>query len=239
MPSIFAVKGIARKKRKARPTKTTDQPSTPLPRSRLSDVNNKDDARKEALLLWKRDELGSFCLATLTRLDTLKAKRRQNKQILSRGSSSVKSFAYRERSAVKGLPVSQWELDRRQEEDLRRSKVEAKKAERQVKSKAQKKRQLREDDMFGNRKCLAALININNCCGKDCRHATLATSSPRTTFFCADDIFVARSQILDEPSATKWFSKKCQSVGSNSFVFDSMPLCDACFSLLYGIKVMS
>lgn len=201
-------------------------------KTRPGDVNPNDEARTEALHLWKRDELGSFCVDTLTRLQVVKTERRTKKALIRSGSSVVKNFEYRERSAIKGYPISRTELERRQTEDDLRRAAQLKQAERLLNSRRKKKRDLLEASMLDSRSCLAALIGINQCCGGISDNDTV-----RPRFLCADDIFVARSQILEAKSTASWIMSLCNTFGSQTFSFDSIPLCDACFCLLYDIKV--
>ena len=113
-------------------------------------------------------------------------------------------------------------------EQARRKDVVARQAARREGSFASKLSVANRNWLLHPRRCLAALIKIN-LCKEDTCHST--------TLFCADDIFVARCNMLDATNTSAWLTDECSRAGEGPMTFDGIEMTDETYCALYDIKV--
>lgn len=193
--------------------------------------------RLTALKLWNQDVLGSFEVATLSRLHHLTCQLDEQLSAVKDPVPILNSFEYRERQLLQGMPISKSDLKRREQAKLHNKEVLAQKELRRSNSKAFKRHGVKVEAKLGGRRCLISLIKINMCCGQ--KHKPSGTPDQEVRFLCADDIFNCRAKML-EVDRRKWLLEQCQTIGKGSFTYDrDIELCDDCFCELYDIKVLT
>jgi len=211
--------------------------------------HNRHTLRSKAYRIWNRDELGTFEIAVLQRIAVLTDERSRQLEYVNSPTVNINSFEFKERSFLEGMPISSDELKRRELSAKHHQDVEGMKFAKHRSSRAYKRRMVREEKLLGGRRCLASLIKLNHCCGA---HANVLSDEAELSrsqgldqhpegirFFCADDIFMGRSQMMEAENQSKWLQDKCVATGTNSFTFDSIPICDRCFCELYQVKVFT
>ena len=237
--------------------------STPARRKRKRSAiteppSPKQTSRQEALSLWRRDQKGSYEVSTLERLSVLRQQYDAMQSTLSTPVRKTNRFEFKERRYRQGIPLSNAEASRRAVARALSDEKEKKREARRLASKAHRSRMSKINAWLSPRRCLASLLNVNLCCGPgDCVEssgADLAVESgsdvsailddessdngaANTTIFTADDIFTARSRVLEIVDVRNWILQQCNNAVGPSFKFGGLLLCESCFCVLHNIKV--
>ena len=211
-------------------------------------------SRQEALSLWRLDQQGSFEVACLKRFSFLREQYDTIQTSLSTPVRKANRFEYKERRYRQGIPLSKVEASRREAERALCLEKEKKRETRRVASKDYKKRMSRTNNWLSPRRCLSALLRVNLCCGPGdsyVDHGVTSGSDATPIFdqssdsehpdanvpiFTADDVFSARTRVLESPNVRQWIWDQCN-LAAPSFKFGRLFLCESCFCELHNIKV--
>jgi hypothetical protein len=205
--------------------------------------------RGECLSKWKKDKLGTFECDILQTLSRLQDERGAHERLLAKPPPKINSLEFMERRFYNAAPITNHEVKRREKQQQYKADLQQRAIARTISSKSYKKKQALTNRYLSSRRCLMSLIKINLCCGPgeeshlesdpdNDPDSGNGVSSGETSIFTAQDIFSARTQILDCRNVSKWIKEQCLKSGPSGFHFKKMQMCDECFCDLHNIKVI-
>jgi hypothetical protein len=132
-------------------------------------------------------------------------------------------------------------VKRREQQQEHEKNMLVKKKKRKSASITFKKRQALEDEFFSPRKCLLNLLKINLCCGIGQNVSQLDDDDievpSRVPIFTAEDIFNARSNVIDSKNVSSFLRKEISLRGHDGFIINHNQVCDVCWCDMHNVKV--